>query len=46
MDDDDGATAVDVSGNFKMAEKFEEGVLEGKVVGGGKSGLGRYAFCF
>ena len=45
VDDGDGATAVDVADNFKMAEYFKEDVLEGKVVGGGKSGLGRYA-CF
>jgi hypothetical protein len=39
--DDDGATVVDVAYNFKMAEHFEEVVLEGKVIGGGKNGLER-----
>ena len=42
--DDDGATAVDVACNFKMAEYFEAVVLEGKVIGGGKNGLERYMF--
>ena len=43
--DDGGATAVDVACNIKMAEYFEVTVLEGKVIGGGRIGLGRY-MCF
>ena len=43
MDDGD-ATAVDVAIIIKMAEKFKTIVLEGKVTGGGKDGLGRYVF--
>jgi hypothetical protein len=42
--DDGGATAVDVAIMIKMAEKFKTIVLEGKVTGGGRDGLGRYVF--
>ena len=42
--DDGGATAVDVAYNIKMAKYFEVTVLEGKMIGGGRDGLERYAF--
>jgi hypothetical protein len=42
--DDGGATAVDVAIIIKMAEKFKTIVLEGRMTGGGRDGLGRYAF--
>ena len=42
--DDVNATAVDVAIIIKMAEKFKTIVLEGKVVGWGEDGLGRYVF--
>ena len=42
--DDDGVTAVDVAYNFKMAYYFKMVVLEGKMIGGGRNGLGRYMF--
>ena len=42
--DDGGATAVDVAYNIKMAEYFEVTVLEGKMIGGRRDGLERYAF--
>ena len=44
--DDGGATAVDVACNFKMAQYFKAVVLEGKMIGGGRIGLGRYMFLF
>ena len=42
--DDGNATAVDMAMIVKMAEKFKTIVLEGKVTGGGRDGLGRYVF--
>ena len=44
--DDGGATAVDVAYNIKMAKYFEVTVLEGKMIGGRRDGLERYAFFY